>query len=425
MHLLSDIRRDARHPKSRPGSYEWWYFDGISEDGDYQVVIIFYEGCPFSTRYIRSLEKDPEGEDARADRHPAISISLYHKGEPIFYCLSEYPPEQCSFDETQAAVTVGENSFRFSERETHGSDGFGSYDIRLNERLPSGDELKGILTFSGMDPNERLFSGKGKAPGKVPDNVSGKVPDSVSGKLPGMEQGASVLPSASASAAAGPASDTVSEDGEPGHLWNLVMPRANMQCRINMLRNGLIAKELKFEGEGYHDHNLGSEPMKETFRDWYWGRVHFPQGTLVYYIMNKNGKDGGKKWVQDYRAWLISPDNRRLLYTMELAGLERRSTNSFLLRPARRLQLKEKELEIEVRHKVLADSGPFYCRYISEAKLTHPALEPQKSTGIAEYIRPDRIHRRLFWPLVHMRLRYVDQKPHWVQKSPRLFRWTW
>ena len=407
MHLLSDIRRDARHPKSRPGSYEWWYFDGISEDGDYQVVIIFYEGCPFSTRYIRSTEKDPEGEDAQAVRHPAISISLYHKGEPIFYCLSEYPPEQCSFDETQAEVTVGENSFRFSKRETHGSDGFGSYDLRINERLPSGDELKGILTFSGMDPNERLFSGNGKAPGKVSDKVSGKVP------------GAMATASASAS-------DTASKDDGPGHLWNLVMPRANMQCRINLLRNGLIVKELKFEGEGYHDHNLGSEPMKESFRDWYWGRVHFPQGTLVYYIMNKNGKDGGKKQlVQDYRAWFISPDNRRLLYTMELAGLKKRSTNGFLLRPARRLQFKEKELEIEVRHKVVADSGPFYCRYISEAKLTHPALEPQTTTGIAEYIRPDRIHRRLFWPLVHMRLRYVDQKPHWVQRSPRLFRWTW
>jgi len=402
MHLLSDISRDARHPKSRPGSYEWWYFDGISEDGDYQVVIIFYEGCPFSTRYIRSLDKDPEGEDARADRHPAISISLYHKGKPIFYSLSEYPPEKCTFDGDTASVTVGENSFRFSERETHGSDGFGSYDLRINERLPSGDELKGMLTFSGMDPNERLFTGNGKVPGMVP----------------GASASASAVVSASAS-------DTASEDGEPGHLWNLVLPRASMQCRINLLRNGLIARELKFEGEGYHDHNLGSEPMKESFRDWYWGRVHFPHGTLVYYIMNKNGKDGSKKLVQDYRAWFISPDNRRLLYTLELTGFKKRSTNGFLLRPARRLQFKEKELEIEVRHNVVADSGPFYCRYISEARLDHPALESQKSTGIAEYIRPDRIHRRLFWPLVHMRLRYVDQKPHWVQKSPRLFRWTW
>ncbi len=389
MHLLSDIRRDVRHPKSRPGSYEWWYFDGISEDGNYQVVIIFYEGCPFSTRYVRSVEKDPEGEDARAARHPAISISLYYKGVPIFYSLSEYPPDQCSFDEGQAAVAIGENSLRFTERETHGSDGFGSYDLRINERLPSGDELKGILTFSGMDPNERLFTGNGKSP--------------------------------AASA------DSTVADGEdvPGHLWNLVLPRANMQCRINLLRNGLVKKELKFEGAGYHDHNLGSEPMKESFRDWYWGRVHFPHATLVYYIMNKNGVPGSKERIQDYRAWLISPDNRRLLHSLELTGLKKRSTNGFLLRPARRLHLRDKELEIEVRHRVLADSGPFYCRYISEAKLVHPALEKQTATGIAEYIRPDRIHRRLFWPLVHMRLRYVDQKPHWVQKSPRLFRWTW
>ncbi len=430
MKLLSDITRDVQHPKTTPGSYEWWYFDGISEEGDYQLVIIFYDGCPFSTRYIREtdaiekarkkgkrktggtgkdadsgnrsgkgakiqgaqsqgpataeepdqnttgssdvsvpFETDPAYEEGQLPTgHPAISISVYHKGEPIFYSLSQYHPDVCTFDPEQPAVTVGENSFRFSERETHGNREFSSYDIRINERLPSGDELKGIITFSGMNPNERLLG-----------------------------------------------NDKTESDG---HVWNMVFPASEMQCRMNLIRDGLIQKELKFNGTGYHDHNTGTEPMKNQFRDWYWGRVHFPQATLVYYVMH--GKDG-----EDYRAWLISSDNRRQLQILELKSLKKRRMNGFLMRSARRLIFEGNDVEVIVNLRKPVDSGPFYGRYICEAALKQPGFDTETAEGIAEYIRPDRIHRRRYWPLVHMRFRYADQKPHWVQRSRRLYRWTW
>lgn len=379
MKLFSDIKRDARHQKTGSGGYEWWYFDGISEDGDYQLVIIFYDGCPFSTRYIREMESRPEADSALPGQHPAISISIYHKGTPIFYSLSQYPPDECSFDEQQPAVTVGENSFRFAERENHGSREYSAYDLRINERLPSGDELKGIITFTGLNPNERLF-----ADAENPAESKKRADDDSSG----------------------------------GHSWNLVLPRAEMQCRMNFLRKGLIRKELKFNGTGYHDHNTGLEPMKNGFRDWYWGRVHFPEATLVYYVMNRKNS-------RDHRAWLISTDNRRLLYTLELTGLKGRRPNGFLLNSARKLTFGDDKLKISLRHHKPVDSGPFYCRYITSAEMTHPAVDGRKGEGISEYIRPARIHRRIFWPLVKMRLRYVDQKPHWVQKSAPLAQRTW
>ena len=31
-------------------------------------------------------------------------------------------------------------------------------------------------------------------------------------------------------------------------------------------------EEVAFTGMGYFDHNQGAEPMKESFKDWYWGR---------------------------------------------------------------------------------------------------------------------------------------------------------
>ncbi|MBP3192539.1 hypothetical protein [Natronogracilivirga saccharolytica] len=441
MQLISDSNRDARHPKTRPGSYEWWYFDGISDDGEYQIVIIYYDGCPFSTRYVREADrfrhksgdgsgmkgdgpdsgtggntdagaagntladtaenapenKAAEAAGALAGQHPAISISVYHKGEPIFYSLSEYPPDQCSFSEDKPEVTIGGNSLRRDVREKHGSEDFSGYDLRINERLPSGDELKGIITFTGMVPNERMFGTAKKSGGRrsSPNRSNSNAAD-----------------------ADQIARDGTGPDGET-HLWNLVFPRAKMQCRMNLLKNGIVSREMIFDGIGYHDHNLGTEPMRQSFRDWYWGRVHFEEATLVYYVMNK--KSGA-----DYRAWLISSDNRRLLYTLDLKNIRRRRFNGFLLRPGRELRFQDKELGVVIRHKKVSDSGPFYCRYVTEAHLTHPSIgEKVSGTGIGEYIRPGRIHRRIFWPLVHMRLRYVDSKPHWVQKSPRLYRWTW
>ncbi len=398
MQLISDITRDGRHHKPDRGSYEWWYFDGISEEGDYQIVIIFYDGYPFSPRYIRSLDagtvdddsadggagSDGDGAGVRADggagsdgdtgnampgNHPAISISVYHQGNSIFYSLSQYPAKLCSFEDGVPAVTIGNNSFRFTERMEHGVNEYGSFDLRINELLPSGDELKGIITIIGMNPFEKLFPG-GKA-GWNETDADGK--------------GEAEVPSGN------------------GHLWNMAMPRGRMQCRINLIKNELIRKELKFDGIGYHDHNLGREPMKNRFRDWYWGRAHFPQATLIYYVINRT--DG----EQDVQAWLVSPDNRRLLHTLELVKMKRRRTNGFLMSPARCLLFRDDDIEVSVLHQKVIDSGPFYYRYISSATLIQPSLGSELVQGVGEYIRPQRVHSRIFWPLINMRMRYIDR----------------
>ncbi|WP_322570634.1 hypothetical protein [Rhodohalobacter sp.] len=61
------------------------------------------------------------------------------------------------------------------------------------------------------------------------------------------------------------------------------------------VRGKKVEQDITFSGIGYHDHNIGQEPMKESFRDWYWGRYHFEEFTLVYYLMQKHesGADGG------------------------------------------------------------------------------------------------------------------------------------
>jgi carotenoid 1,2-hydratase len=351
MQLLSDITRDGRHQKTEPGSFEWWYFDGISEDGEYQIVVVFYDGCPFSAEYVRSLDKTGQ---ALPEGFPAISISVYHRGNPIFNSFSHYPADNCTFGDGVAAVNIGDNSFRFAERENHGVREFASFDLRINEQLPSGQELKGIITFIGLNPCEYLLSN-------------------------------------------GKESNTFSDS------WNLAMPLGQLQCRMNLIKDGLIKEELKFDGSGYHDHFLGYKPMKNRIHDWYWGRAHFPQATLVYSVMNLSDGD------QTALAWLVSPDNRRLLHDLQPAAMKSHRLNKYFMRPARRLDFQNNDIEVSILHQKVIDSGPWYSRYISRVSLEQPSLGITTVRGIGEYTRPRRLNRRFLWPFIQKRIRLVDR----------------
>jgi len=364
MKITSDFKFDYPSLKEKPGSYEWWYFDAADLNNEWQVVIIFYEGCPFSTRYNHLWVQDPKG--ARAANHPAVSISLYYKGKAVFYSTSEYEPEQAAFvkkDAHNIEIRIGNNHLHLRQEA-----GRYQHTITLDEQLPSGDALFGNLIF------------------------------------------------VSAVGAAGPSDETTGPAAT--HGWNLTQPRATVKARLKLQSSNKAVKEVSWSGLGYHDHNLGEEPMAMQFKDWYWGRFHFPEYTLVYYLMNT-----GKKL--DYKGWLLDTQGQ-VQYILTDGELGSFMSNIFMLKAGRTIRLNSaQQASVMIQQSQVLDSGPFYYRFRSEAIL-HLQNEDvlQQGTGITEYIRPARIHHRLFWPLVHMRYRYAN-KPHWVQKSPRMYRWTW
>ncbi len=368
MNLKSDSKHDIPRKKATAGSYEWWYFDGADTRNEYQFVVIFYEGCPFSSKYIRSFERYPEHIQSMAESHPAVSISVYRNGKTIFYSLSEYSPSEVKFNRDKISIRIGRNTLEgFFENDQL------VYALRLEENLPSGDYLSAILRFVSPKPNTELWS---------------------------------QLRQQNASASS-------------NHEWNLVQPRAHVKGVISISRENKHEKPVIFEGTGYHDHNIGSEPLKKEFKDWYWGRIHFNDLTLVYYIMGR----GEKSTMQ---AWLISAENQTIVdHSVEII-VDGMKTNRFSLSSARRIQIRFEKFDAIIQANQVVDSGPFYMRFLSEADLTFKELnDTELGVGISEYIRPARIHSRLFWPLVHMRYRFAFEKPHWVQRSPSLFRWTW
>jgi carotenoid 1,2-hydratase len=202
-------------------------------------------------------------------------------------------------------------------------------------------------------------------------------------------------------------------DDKGDHTWNLILPICNVSGELHI--SGYYQEKIEFSGTGYHDHNTGSEPMKNSFEEWYWGRYHTRGAALIYYLMHENGA-----WQK--RAWLIEKGGKTTTLSDRIEpGL--REWTPFGLKTARKIEFAGEGIEAVLQKKQVTDEGPFYRRFEGEMMIKK-SDKLEKALGISEYIRPSRIYNRLFWPLVNMRIKYPG-KAHWVQKSPRLYRWTW
>lgn len=365
MELTSDVVVDIARPKGAPGSYEWWYFDAGDDKGAYHVVVILYEGCPFSPRYMRSYEKRPDHPSAFASQHPAVSISIYHHGEPVYYSMTEFSPFDSEFNQHKLKVRIGNHSM-----EGMVENGQLAYSLRLDERLPDGTHLNAILRFTSPTPNPGLWNGEAGSPGS-------------------------------------------------GHAWNLPQPASKVKGVISINRDGRKEKPIVFEGTGYHDHNIGFAPMRTEFEEWYWGRVHFNEGTFVYYMVRT-----AAGWSRN--AWWLTVDNQSVVSKATAVQSDATLHNAFGLGADTRFLFTFPDKFVRITMRKTVDSGPFYYRFLSDAEVEDPSGELlERTNGISEYIHPDRIHWKRFWPLVRMRYRYADKRPNWVQRFRFLYRLTW
>ncbi|MGN8226645.1 hypothetical protein [Gracilimonas sp. BCB1] len=355
MNISTNVRHITPDFNKSFGGYEWWYFDGLSEDGQQGFVIIFYQTNPFSTQYIRDLE----GDKVKEASYPAISVSLYKGGKTVYYSFLEYEKDEFSWDEDKKKLSVQNDSvsYIFDEKEA-------GFKITLNQQLPSGHKVEGTVTGKAQPVNKSL----------------------------------------------------IQSSSEDRHSWNLLYPQVSVVTKLNMIgRNG--EEELNFSGAGYHDHNTGQEPMKESFRDWYWGRYHFKDFTLIYYLMQKRN-------TEQFEAWLIDRENQQVLEKFSDAEMSYFTRNWFGLKSARKIELKAGKTIVNIQCRNKIDDGPFYQRFRGESIVNYKG-QVYAAHGFSEYIHPSNIYNRVFWPLVKMRLNDNQQNPHWVQKSRLMYPWTW
>lgn len=340
---------------SEAGAYEWWYFDFVDQETGLAAVLIIYQGNPFSRRYIQKIES---GAVENKSQFPAYSLSIYEQGITRFFHFREFLPAAAHFSEHE--IHLGDALHMYS-------DGDGVWNIKLRDRRADGAlvdlhwQVSRVLRLDSLQ------------------NTAG--------------------------------------EQTQAHVWNLVAPAAQFKGEILMEEKGRFKDHWSVNTPGYHDHNHGNEPMKDSFRDWIWGRFHLEDMTLIYY-----GFCYSDSW--NMNSWLISNGDAQVQHSPEMQYSRIQLPNVFGLLFPRVQKIEIGEYRFLINHNDILDSGPFYVRSFPELKVTGSGTH-KSVRGIGEYIKPSRIYQKLFWPLVDMRIRYDAEPVHWVQKNPLLFPITW
>lgn len=344
----SSVADDVWHPKSNPKSYEWWYFDALSDDGKESVVIIFLDNFVFSPRYntlARQYRTDcpPSAEALKSSKTPAIAFVYYRDGKPVYRAINEFSEDEFSAAADAPECHIADNHMTF-KKAPYGS----GYLISVNARLSHNRRIEALFEWVVIESD--------------------------------------FIPQAAPVA-------------ETSHYWNLVAPRTDVSGRISVFdKSGKELDVRHFRGTGYHDHNIDNRWLPETVRNWHWGRVHFADSTAVFYRYCETNDSAPTTKLLVVRDGELR--ERDCLY--EEADLTR---DKFGIRYPRRLRFESDDnLKLRVNHLQIIDSSFFYLRFLSEMTLSLRDGKPRKKIGITEYLAPKVLRYRWLDFLINMRI---------------------
>lgn len=92
--------------------------------------------------------------------------------------------------------------------------------------------------------------------------------------------------------------------------WLVPVPRAEVTGKLIV-----DGKEINVKGFGYHDHNWSNVNMYDSFRSWFWGRLHHPEYTLIYYYLyptRSNEPVESRLYLAKGDRVILTPDNFHL-----------------------------------------------------------------------------------------------------------------
>lgn len=332
-------------PLNENGSYQWWYFDGIADIGEYSFVVILFSSFPFSPQYLRKLIS---GE---AKLNPldfaAVNFNLYKAGKITNYFLNEFFSDKIIITKKNDKVDtlkIGSSSINFSKDE-----------ISL--------KIKGVEKWKKRVINSEFDF---------------KINTSI--------QTLSTLESAGKNI---------------NHYWSPAGINNSFEAKIKIRRNEdqfAPRKKLQFKGTGYYDRNWGCEPMYENILDWKWGRFHKDDMTIVFFDITYK-----ENYSPPFRKVIITKGNELLLETSSPETNYIYSKNYWRLEFPKVIKIKTDNVEIEVLNKQKSDNGPFYIRFQSEYKISING-EKFNGMGFSEVIKPQNLKRTWLYPFINMKI---------------------
>ncbi len=225
----SSVRDDVWHPQKDDKSYEWWYFDALSDDGREAVIIVFLDNFIYSPRYNQESTRI-----TGAQRCPAVSFTYFRDGKAIYKSTTEFHSSDFHASEERPEVRIGDSGFVLNAAQ-YGS----GYMVNVKANLPGSRRLDAKFEWLSVE-----------------SDLSPKVFSEVASR----------------------------------HCWNMVAPRSDVTGRINVsASDGTEVETIPFRGTGYHDHNLDNRWLAKTVQDWHWGRAHFADCSVVFYRFREIG----------------------------------------------------------------------------------------------------------------------------------------
>ena len=357
MQVLFGPEQDALHvDPAAPGAYEWWYFDALSDDEKWALVVIFFLGAPMSPYY----KAVANGGKSDARDWCGVFVSLHEKVEP--------PTVTARWRERAYAYNLYRDGEFSAERPAVAVGG---------SRMDAAAGADGAWTWT-LDVREPgLWRGRTEA--RLTFTTFGAPPD---------------LPPLGTSAA---------------HNWVCVAPA----CRATGSVTLPTGRSVAFAGNGYHDHNFGCLPFADT-EIWYWGRASVGTQAVVFY--HREPPEGPAdsllvlpgapilatrdvRFSLDEPQW--SPYGLRHARRLDLRAGASCATGTSCATGANRVLV-----EMEDRGGALSE-GPFYRRLPLTLRLEGPALEMRSVIGIGEVFRPAKlcgpVASRAIWSRIRRR----------------------
>ena len=233
MRLILDSAEEAAHGdwlRQTPGAYEWWYFDAISDSGEWAITCVWFLGNPFSAYYRHSALGVPGSPFAQN----ALFFALYRHGRLHAYHFTRFPESEITAGETMPLC------LRFGP-DTLTMQGEGQWHLSLADENANGRTLEASLTFT--------------APPLVAGDAQATAMDS-------------------------------------DHSWLPIAPFCRVQGRVKLREpHNPGAEVIEFRGTGYHDHNWGRLPFDADIRDWYWARAALEgeRSVILYHVRPHHG----------------------------------------------------------------------------------------------------------------------------------------
>jgi hypothetical protein len=315
----------ARASLKAQGGFLWWYVDLVDETGD-GVVVIWSFGLPFLPGYAEAARR---GQAPAARQRPSLNVAVYRDWELDCYLLQEYEPEEVDWE-------ADEGCWRFGNSRMFRAENGGERRVTVELDCPvpgSDDRLIGTVEADGVGLAEgeaRRTDGAGEAHQWAPIAVGG---------------------------------------------------RGRMDLRFGSQR-------YRVEGRAYHDSNSGTVPLHELgIRQWVWGRIPLHDRELIYYALwsDEDRQEASERFILD-----VAADGRvRQIdgVEVELRGKRLNIGGIRWWKRARLTPPSDSGLPVlEVEHRGVVDSGPFYMRYMTDIR-----AGDQRSVGFSELIRPHRV----------------------------------